>query len=196
MIYLFFHGLGSDPSEFDHLRAAGLNIVAPIRNDNVSCDEWVNDSLNEYFRLIRRYPGEPIALGGASTGALVALAVASLVDYPIDRPLFLFAPALSLRFGRSLLIRLACLLAPRYRIATARGTVSIQAVRELLRLQRRTMHLFGKHKALVFYASDDDTVSVKAIRRYYRGLGFRNTRHAICRSKPASDLIAGRVLGV
>ena len=107
---LVLHGLGGGPFELapviDALRKAGIDVEAPIlpghegdgpRMPGSLWTDWAAAVEESFDRLSARAEGGRVAVLGFSTGATLALHLAS--HRPVDR-LILLAPFLAIRFSR------------------------------------------------------------------------------------------------
>lgn len=101
---LMFHGLASTPKEFGlvipPLRRAGIAMHAPELagysagrwSASPRWQAWVDEATEAALSLIARHPGEPIALGGLCTGAMIAVAVAARLPAGAVDALALMSP--------------------------------------------------------------------------------------------------------
>ena len=107
---LVLHGLGGGPFELtpviDALRSAGIDVEAPVlpghegdgpRMPGSVWTDWALAVEASFDRLSARAEGGSVAVLGFSTGATLALHLAS--HRPVDR-LILLAPFLAIRFSR------------------------------------------------------------------------------------------------
>ncbi len=107
---LVLHGLGGGPYEvgplIEALRAAGADVEAPVlpghdgdgpRMPGSTWEAWAEAVEAAYDALVARAEGGRVAVVGFSTGATLALHLAT--RRPVDR-LVLLAPFLAIRFSR------------------------------------------------------------------------------------------------